>query len=209
MPTTCHRCAIVALALLCLLALVSCAAPQPTRDPRIDIAIALQEARTAGDAERAREFVNDDPRMWYNAREGEGIPLTLTTAEGSYAEWDREFRSEGEILEWEVGPDWVAAIHSEMNDYFRLLERTGSWYKRTWFFDEQGRITGSMISGWEGAPPTTDRFDEFETWAQSNHPEEWDYLRPGGRLDPTGDRAARTRVLLVAWRREVGLPSID
>ena len=53
------------------------------------------------------------------------------------------------------------------------------------------------------------RYDEFEAWALANDPEEWESLRPGGRLDPTGDRAPRTRALANRWRASVGLPPIE
>lgn len=149
-----------------------------------------------------------DPRVWYDTREGEGRPIQLG-AKGLYSDWDEHFGSAGEIIKWEIRPEWVSSIHSEMNDYFRLLERNGSWYRKTWFFDDDGRIEGYMILGWEDAPPTHDKANEFSAWAQKNHPAEWAYLRPSGSLDPTGDRAERTRALLVKWRSSAGLRPLD
>ena len=57
--------------------------------------------------------------------------------------------------------------------------------------------------------PSVSRFEEIRAWAEQEHPEEWAYLRPGGLLDPTGDRAERTRALLNVWRAEVGLEPIE
>lgn len=173
-------------------------------DPRIAAAQAFTDAREAGDLEEARSYLGENPRVWYDSREGAGDPLTLEGG-GRWAAWDSEFRSQGEILKWEVGPDWVSSIHSEMNDYFRLIERNGAWYRKTWFFGPDGKIEGTMISGWEDAPPTTDMGREFAYWAEATRPQEWEYLRPGGSLDPTDDRAKRTRKLLNTWRKDVGL----
>ena len=51
--------------------------------------------------------------------------------------------------------------------------------------------------------------ERLATWALEHHAEEWEYLRPGGSLDPTGDRAERTRVLVNEWRLEVGLQPVE
>ena len=98
-----------------------------------------------------------------------------------------------------------------MNDYFRLIEREDMpRYRLTYFLDDENRIEGYMISSADpGGPPSVSRFDEVEAWALANHAEEWAYLRPGGNLDPTGDRAERTRVLINLWRVENGLPPVE
>ncbi len=179
-----------------------------TSQQRIDTVKAYREARAAGDHAAARAMLGDDPRVWFESREGPGRPLD-PEGKDLYREWDLYFRSKGEDLRWETAPDSVSVIRSEMNDYFRLIERNGSWYRMTYFFDERGRIEGYMVSGCDDAPVTVDRFKEFEAWAIATHPEEWEYLRPGGRLDPTGDRALRTRGLLNEWRRSIGLAPID
>jgi hypothetical protein len=176
-------------------------------DPRIQSAEAFTAAREAGDLETARSYLGSDPRFWYDSREGVGDPMQVEEG-GRWAAWDAEFRSAGEIIQWEVDSDWVASIHSEMNDYFRLIERNGAWYRKTWFFGPDGKIEGAMISGWEDAPRTKDMGDEFAKWAAATRPAEWDYLRPGGSLDPTDDRAERTRKLLNTWRKDVGLPHL-
>ena len=42
---------------------------------------------------------------------------------------------------------------------------------------------------------------EFKEWARANHPDELAYLMPKDRLDPTGDRPERWRVMLDEWRK--------
>ena len=81
-----------------------------------------------------------------------------------------------------------------MNDYFRLVERRDMpRYRITYFNEENGKVAGYMISAADPGSmgtPLVSRYDEFEAWALANAPQEWEYLRPGGRLDPT-DRAPK------------------
>lgn len=177
----------------------------------VDVVERFRAARTAGDYDTARDFLSDDPRVWYDSREGEGFPVKLGA--GRYKNWDEHFNSHGELGSWIVEDQMVWSVVEEMNDYFRLLERKDMpRYRITYFFDDTGRIEGYMISAaYPGQPsaPSNDRFDEFEAWARLRHSEEWEYLRPGGKLDPTGDRAPRTRRLLEMWRAEIGLPPFE
>jgi predicted enzyme related to lactoylglutathione lyase len=169
---------------------------------------AFRAARDAGDHELARGFLSDSPRVWYDSREGEGYPLKLGA--GRWKSWDEHFNGSSELGPWTVEANSVWALARETNDYFRLLERADvSRYRITYFFDGEGKIEGYMISAAHPGQPSSprrDRFEEFEDWVGVNHPQEWEYLRPGGELNPTGDRAPRTRLLLEAWRKEAGLP---
>ena len=196
-----------AICLLCLVGLLVAEAQEERS--RIEIVNAFRAARDAGDYELARSFLSDDPRVWYGAREGKGNPLK--PGAGRYAAWDDHFNGNSKLRPWTAEGNVVWTIAEETNDYYRLLERKDvSRYRISYFFDGEGRIEGSMISAADDqAPPPRDRSDEFEAWATANDPDEWEYLRPGGKLDPTGDRAARTRLLLEAWRREIGLPLLD
>lgn len=199
-----HRAAVAAG--LCLL-LANCTGS----DPMIEKVEAFRAARDEGDHEKARDYLSDDPRVWYEKREGEGSPVKLGA--GRWKIWDEHFRGESDLEPWRAEGNAVWSIATETNDYYRLLEReTVSRYRVTYFFDDDGKIEGYMISAARpGKPrePVVDRFDEFMAWALENHSEEWAYLRPGGKLDPTGDRAPRTRRLLNAWREEVGLPALQ
>jgi hypothetical protein len=169
----------------------------------------FRACRDAGDLDAARTYLSDDPRVWYDERSGEGSPWKLSG--GRWKTWDDHFNSSGEVGPWHVEDDSVWAIVEEMNDYFRLIERQDMpRYRLTYFLDDENRIEGYMISSADpGGPPSVSRFDEVEAWALANHADEWAYLRPGGRLDPTGDRAERTRVLVNLWRVENGLPPIE
>jgi len=189
-------------AALTLVLLLLAAQPGP-----VETVVAFRDARDRGDLEAARRFLTDDPRVWYERHEGRGAPLVLGA--GKWSAWDIEFHSRDEIGEWTVEGDTVWAVAVEDNDYYRLLERKGvSRYRITYFLDAAGKIEGSMISAADpGRPdePPDDRFEEFRAWAVAQDPREWDYLHPNGKLDPTGDRARRTRRLLERWRASVGL----
>ncbi|MEZ6212382.1 MAG: hypothetical protein R3B46_14260 [Phycisphaerales bacterium] len=45
-----------------------------------------------------------------------------------------------------------------------------------------------------GGAPGGSLGDAFAAWASANALDEWAYLRPGGKIDPTGDRAERAAV---------------
>ena len=188
------------------LVLASCAST--ARDPRKDTVLAYRHARESGDHQSARAMLVDDPRVWFDTREGAGAPLNLE-GKGPWRAWDEHFRSQGMDIRWSSGPDFVSVVRSETNDYFRLIESAGTQYRITYFFDDQGLIEGYMVSPWEDAPPRVDRAAEFIAWAKANAPEEWAYLRPDDRIDPTGDRPERTRALANQWRRSVGLAPIE
>jgi hypothetical protein len=181
---------------------------EPTMIEKVE---AFRAARDAGRYDDAQRYLSSDPRAWFDSRDGEGSPLKLGA--GPYKQWDEFFHSRGDHEPWKVEGRTVWAVATEMNDYYRLIERQDTpTYRITYFFDDDGLIEGYMISDahpGEPSPPKVSREDEFMQWAAETHPDEWSYLRPGGELDPSGDRAQRTRVLLEEWRETVGLPHLD
>ena len=177
----------------------------------IETITAFRDARDAGEYDQARRYLTDNARVWYEERYGNGYPVEL--GRGRYTTWDEHFRSESRLGDWQADSQSVWTVVTEMNDYYRLLERTDtSRYRLTYFFTDDGRIEGYMVSAISPEPlvqSRRDRFNEFREWARSNHSDEWEYLRPEGEFDPTGDRAERTRKLLNQWRESVGLPPIE
>lgn len=163
----------------------------------------------AGELDRARAMMSDDPRVWWETREGDGAPWTLGA--GRWHAWDTHFRGASTHDRWRTadGGRTVWAVFEEINDYYRLLERPAQHHRQSYFFDDGGLIAGMMVSD-EPEPRGTPAglADDFEAWASLNHPAEWAYLRPGGRIDPTGDRPERTRRLLNEWRSTRGLAEI-
>jgi hypothetical protein len=77
----------------------------------------------------------------------------------------------------------------------------------TWWFDERDRIVGAMVRSWPGN--AKNRLQEFRDWAAVRHPAELEHLMPNGKIDPTGDRAEKWKVLLPEWREAAGLPKVD
>ena len=191
-------------------------------EPRlVELIESFRGARDAGELERARAMLASDPRVWYDTRD-EGLPWRL--GGGRWRTWDEHFKSESKPGPWiqnrsSDGEVVLYRVVEEWNEYFDLIERTDkSEYRLTYFFEPANakadtvKIKGYMISSAHpGSPekPRSDRFDEIEAWAVENRADEWAYLRPGGRLDPTGDRAERTRALINIWRLEVGLQPIE
>lgn len=171
----------------------------------------FRAARAEHDWADARAFLSEDPRRWWGQHEGDGSPWRLQKG-GRWKEWDQHFHGSSVPGSWHISPDGleVWAVFAEINDYYRLTERGYQHHRQTYFFDDFGLITGLLISSEPEIPGTpAGRADEFATWGAANHQEEWAYLRPGGKIDPTGDRSERTRRLLELWRAEIGLPPIN
>ena len=197
--------------------LALCSLPTVTGCAGVPIPIstvkAYSAAKKVGDYDRARSYLSDDPRVWYETREGEGQRLTLGGG-GKWSHWDSHFNGHSEPLgPWQTDGRTVWRDFHETNDYFRLLERPGGAYRRTYFLGHDLRIEGTMIS----AVPSDEsqpskprgRLDQFLAWARSNEPTESAYLMPAGNIDPTGDRAPRMRKLIERWRQATGLPPIE
>jgi len=157
--------------------------------------------------EIARGFMAENPRRWYEERSGAGEAWDIAPGAGRWSAWDREFRSQSEEIHW-TGDTRVVTIRvREINDYDRLLERPPGETEIVYFLDARGRIEGSLVRGVGVRAPG--RAGEFLAWAERESPQELAYLRPGGEIDPTGDRPQRHRALLVRWRAAAGLPALD
>lgn len=194
-----------------LIAIIVLACVSGCRSSSVQTVEAFRTARSEGDLDLARTYMAEDARVWYGSRDGAGEPWRL--AAGRYKTWDEHFRGVSDYGPWNVEDDCVWAIVEESNDYYRLTERQDTpRYRMTYFIDDDGLLEGCMVSAaYPGLPafPEVSRFDELEAWALEHEPEEWAYLHPGGELDPTGDRAERTRALANRWRRSVGLAPIE
>ena len=190
---------------LVLFTLGACRSTPPESDS-IARAERFRALKTAGDYEAARRMMAADPRRWWEVREGEGSPWTIGER-GRWADWDEHMRSQSEELEWAAEPGAVTLLVSEINDYYRLLERGPQQVRYTYFFDEAGVLEGFMIAAAGERDPG--RADEYLEWAAEHETEELSYLRPGGKIDPTGDRAERTRAQINRWRASVGLAAIE
>jgi len=176
----------------------------------------FRAARASGDLDAAAEYLGGNPRVWYESKEGEGSPWRLGA--GRYKDWDEHFRSESNPGPWrqEPMPDGgfkVWRVVEEWNEYYALIEREDTpRYRITYFLGRDRSIEGYMISAASPDEPRAEsvsRFDDVRAWCEANDPDEWAHIRPGGKLDPTGDRAERTRSLFNRWRESVGLERID
>ncbi|MBD3299658.1 MAG: hypothetical protein GF341_13460 [candidate division Zixibacteria bacterium] len=183
---------------------------QPSPAEMVAAAEAYRSARDSGDYPTARQYLVADARMWFEEKTGEGRPIVL--GDGPYDRWDEHFESETSHGEWQADSNTIWTVVTEWNDYYRLLEREDTTrYRLTFYFADNGLIAGYKVSSADVNglnAPRDDRFAEFKAWAEEHHPREWEYLRPDGIFDPTGDRAVRTRTLLNAWRESVGLEPI-
>lgn len=197
--------------LLPLFLVLGCSTPEVAADHDDAHVLLVEEFRSArarGDLDAARAMMSTDPRLWYDSKEGEGSPWTM--GGGRWSAWDEHFRGVTEREgAWHVEGDRVWADMVETNEYYELTEAPSRrMWRGTYFIDDADKIAGFMVSAVPGVSRAPGRADEFKAWAREHHPDEAEYLMPGGKLDPTEDRAPRMRALLNEWRLSVGLQPI-
>ncbi len=162
-----------------------------------------RDAKECRDYETAGRYLADDARIWFDKKEGPGAPLTAKG--GPYAEWDGEFHSKSTREHIRVVGRTLTYLTSEINDFYRLLERVPTKARVTYYFTEEGLISGMLYQGLSPRrvrPP--DRFAEFKLWAAGKYP---------GLLDSDDmqipNQPQRWRELLTEFRADVGLPPIE
>ena len=104
-----------------LLAVVMLAGLCSCTSTKIRSVESFRAARKGGDLDAARTYLADDPRVWYDAKEGEGNAWNL--AGGRYKQWDKHFRAQSNPGPWHSEGDSVWRIVEETNEYFDLIER--------------------------------------------------------------------------------------
>jgi imidazolonepropionase-like amidohydrolase len=166
----------------------------------------LMAARHEGDEAAVRALTAADPRMWFDKRAGAGDPWGLT---GRWTHWDQYFHTQNDYSNFREAGDVVTADGVENNDFYRLIDRPPSKFQGTWWVDDAGRIAGFLYAPRGSTSSQEDRFEQFKTWARKEKPAELEYLMPGGRIDPTGDRPERFHALLAEWRKAAGLTPVD
>ncbi len=168
----------------------------------------FRAAKKKGNYELAATYLADDPRIWFEKKEGPGSPYGPKG--GPWRDWDRFFNARSKRDSIHVTNRTVAMEFSEINDFYRLIDRPAGRYRATYWFDESQRITGVLIEGLtprSQRPP--DRLAEFQLWAMKHYPQELEFLMPDGGIDPEIERARLWKKLLTEWRADSGLPSID
>ena len=165
----------------------------------------LLAARQSGDEAAARALMSLEARIWWETRSGPGQPWGLVS---QWSNWDSFFRAQNDYDDFQEAGDAITASGVEISDFYRLIERPPQRLRATWWLDSFGRIAGFLYEPRGSTVPGKDRFDEFKAWARKEKPSELEYLMPGGRFDPTGDRAQRFGAILTEWRRSAGLPPI-
>jgi imidazolonepropionase-like amidohydrolase len=167
---------------------------------------ALLAARKAGDEAAARALMSPEPRIWFEQRSGAGEPWGLVS---KWSHWDAYFHSKTDYSGFREAGDAVTADGVEINDFYRLIERPPQKFRGTWWLDSSGRIAGFLFQPRGSTIPVEDRLAQFEAWARKANPAELDYLMPGGRFDPTGDRPERFHRILLEWRKAANLPPVE
>lgn len=156
--------------------------------------------------DEARAMMSNDPRRWFESKQGPGEQWSIGPKGGPWAAWDEEFGTTATVIDWTADKSSATVRVYEINDYFRLLERGAVTNEITYFFDQEGRIDGLLIRAAGERPPGRTR--EFLRWALENEPRELRELMPNGNIDPSGDHPRRFRVLLERWRDAAGLPEL-
>ncbi len=167
----------------------------------------FRAAKKQGDYDLAATYLADDPRIWFDKKEGPGS--LYGPKGGPWKNWDRFFNARSTRDSIHVTDRTVAMEFSEINDFYRLIDRPAGRYRATYSLDENQRITGVLIEGLtprSQRPP--DRLAEFQLWAMKHYPQELEFLMPDGGIDPEIERARLWKKLLTEWRAETALPPI-
>lgn len=187
--------------------LVGCLAPAAAiggcMHPYLDTLHTYRDAKKKGDYALAGKHLAADARIWFGKKEGAGHPLRAKG--GPYKDWDREFKSRSTREKERVVGQTVTYISSEINDYYRLIERVPTRARVTYYFNEEGKISGMFYRGLSpGSARPPDRYCEFEKWANEHYP---------GLLDSDEMKIPknpeRWRALLTEFREDRGLPPIE
>ncbi len=178
---------------------------QHRRDWLIDRAKKFKDAQARQDYDAARSFLAPDARVWFEEKKGEGSVYKIP---GAWNHWDTYFQGRTTYVDWQENGNEVSVVGHEINDYYRLLDWRPWPYKQTWWFNDQGQITGVLVQEMPGQGETGSRLNEFKEWAKQNRPEELTYLMPKGVIDPSADRPERWRAILIDWRKAAGLPAV-
>ncbi|MCH7847227.1 MAG: DUF1573 domain-containing protein [Planctomycetes bacterium] len=170
--------------------------------------LGYREARKAHATQRIAGYLAEESRIWFDKKEGPGA-LRKPSGDGPWAEWDREMKSTSTTHAYEVNGNELVTVVSETNDYFKLLDRKPTPYLLTYWFDDEERIEGMLVSSLPKEPKNKGRNDQFKKWADEHHPGVLDELQPDGRIIPSKENAIRWRELLIEWRQDVGLPEVN
>ncbi len=164
---------------------------------------AYRDAKKRGDAAAAATYLAGDARVWFDKKEGPGHALRAEG--GPYKDWDKEFRSSSTRENLRVKGRTLTYISLESNDFYRLIERTPTKARVTYYFNDEDKISGMLYQGLSPkAKRAPDRRAEFERWAAEHYPGE---LESDAMKIPRNP--GRWRALLTEWRSDVGLPAIE
>ena len=190
--------------ILLLLPLAAAADDPPEHIATVE---AYKAARDSDEPERVWDYLAEDSRIWFEKKTGPGKARSRETGKGPWAAWDDYFNaSSTQVGEWEAGADSVAGVFDEINDFYRLCERGPSRMRIVYYFDGEGRISGTLI---QGVSSSKSRYAEAEAWIREHFPDDHARLLVQGDIIPGLENAERWKTLLIMWRDEVGLPPIE
>lgn len=171
--------------------------------------LGYRAAKKTHDAELISKYMAKESRIWFDDKTGPGT-LRKPTGEGPWAGWDREMKSTGKILEYEVIDNKLVTVVTETNDYFKLLDREAKPYLLTYWFDENKKIEGMLVSKMPETKEKSNKYEEFKAWVDVNHPGAIAKLQTDeGNIIPSKENAIRWRKLLIEWRKATGLPEVN
>jgi hypothetical protein len=174
--------------------------------PLVQKVKAYRQVSADHDTARVQALLAKGAARWYEKKEGPGMPIK-PAGKGPWSDWDEYFKGKSEIASYKVDSNQVTIRLMEINDYYRLIERGPAPTNLTYYFNQEGKITGILV--FRDATLIKDRYKEFEQWAKKNRSADLKYLLPDGEIIPTLDRAKKWRIILNEWRRSIGLPAIE
>lgn len=171
------------------------------------VILTVLQLKNADRSSDADTLFAEKARIWFETKDGEGKEFNRGKA-GPWAEWDKFFNAKKLDQNIKAYPDSVVVLESEQNDFYLLIERQPKPMAITYYFDENGKISGKMVVGIKTIPAPTDRFDEAVSWLRTEHPDDLKLLMPDNEIVPNLENAVLWKQRLNEWRTAIKLDTI-
>ncbi len=152
------------------------------------------------------QFTTDTVKLWFDDRENDPVvQVKGQPSRGPWKEWDEEMNSASyyDSLWFDMEENAVKGYFYERNDFYELVGKPPTKTLRTYWFDENDKIT-EMLIYWipEENRLTSEYLEPVKAWAL-----EWDSalimdLYPDDRIIPSRENAIRWKALLREYREE-------
>ncbi len=149
-------------------------------------------------------YTSDTLYTWFDDVQGTpAISVKGAATAGKWAQWDSVMRSRSffDTLWYDMDESSVKGYFYEDNDFYRLIGRPPNKTLRTYWFNEQDKVTRLLIYWIPDENTPSDSFlKPVAEWARQYHPSELDDLYAHQTIVPSTENAVRWKALLNKYR---------